>query len=330
MATTDDFDLVLLNGGSDIPSPDDPADAKDINDAFKQIDGYLGVFPCTSGTRPPSPKYRQVIRETDTGRLLYWDNSNWVDMVTNTPGLIPAGTTAQRDAYYGVPAAGAPGAAARVALANKAPRWFNTDAGMNWEEQYFAATADAGSVKGRRSPTAGWYPIAGRLPWWRADGGTSGQNITAGTTNTPLATYGMWSIPTDHHVLVQTVEVFEDAFFKFDRANGQLFCKIPGRYRLTFNIAVGAAGGGTGTVGVSAMKNTINADSTVNNIGRGIVHREASELVHMSATQTSHILPADVLRLIGLNGVGGFTQLFGGPNPADAIWEMQYVSPTLD
>jgi hypothetical protein len=44
---------------------------------------------CTSTTRPASPFEGQVIYETDTNRVLVWDNSAWV-MVLDTdqpPGL---------------------------------------------------------------------------------------------------------------------------------------------------------------------------------------------------------------------------------------------------
>lgn len=33
---------------------------------------------CTSSTRPASPYVGQLIYETDTGRNLFWDGSNWV------------------------------------------------------------------------------------------------------------------------------------------------------------------------------------------------------------------------------------------------------------
>jgi hypothetical protein len=76
-------------------------------------------------------------------------------------GLVPAGTTAARDGLYGVPS----NAAARVALANTAPRWFNTDAGKNYTQQYFAQDGDAGAGVNTRT-TAGWYAAidSGRVP----------------------------------------------------------------------------------------------------------------------------------------------------------------------
>lgn len=55
--------------------------------------------------------------------------------LVNNP-LIPAGSSAARDGFYGTPAS----ASARVALANSAPRWFNTDKG--YQERYFAPVSD--------------------------------------------------------------------------------------------------------------------------------------------------------------------------------------------
>lgn len=74
-----------------------------------------------------------------------------------TPGVIPAGTTAQRNAYWSEP--GTP--EQRVALANKIARWYNTEKG--YEEQYFAAYNDA--TIGPLTPakaTAKWAPVTGR------------------------------------------------------------------------------------------------------------------------------------------------------------------------
>jgi hypothetical protein len=73
-------------------------------------------------------------------------------------GLVPAGTTAERDAYWGTPAAGQP----RIDLANRFARWFNTDLG--WEEQYYCAYNETGTGKlaqTPQAPTAKWGPVAG-------------------------------------------------------------------------------------------------------------------------------------------------------------------------
>lgn len=66
------------------------------------------------------------------------------------------GTTAERDARFGVPA----NDAQRVALANQQIRWFNTDYG--WEEQYFAVNGTFGLTAPDKVMTdakAAWYPL---------------------------------------------------------------------------------------------------------------------------------------------------------------------------
>jgi hypothetical protein len=73
------------------------------------------------------------------------------------------GTTAQRDAYFGVP-----GTTAQVAaLANQMPVWYNTDKG--WEEIYYAPVGTAGlTALGLISTAfAMWYPVSGKLPHFK-------------------------------------------------------------------------------------------------------------------------------------------------------------------
>lgn len=66
-------------------------------------------------------------------------------------GLVPAGTSAERDAYWGTPAS----ATARVELANRNARWFNTDKG--YEQQYYAQFDDAGVGAAPARDVFGWY-----------------------------------------------------------------------------------------------------------------------------------------------------------------------------
>lgn len=65
------------------------------------------------------------------------------------------GTTAERDLRFGVPA----NDTERVALANKAVVWYNTD--RKWEESYYATHGLTGLITGRNVSTdipSGWYP----------------------------------------------------------------------------------------------------------------------------------------------------------------------------
>lgn len=87
---TNNFQIPLISGGSDDPEPDEVADAKDINDGFKEVDNYLGVLISTSTTNPASPKRQQLIVDTDTGILKYWSGTQYVQLI-NTAAVVPAG-----------------------------------------------------------------------------------------------------------------------------------------------------------------------------------------------------------------------------------------------
>lgn len=107
--------------------------------------------------------------------------------------LIPAGTTAARDGLYGTPST----AAGRVALANAAPRWFNTDKG--YEERYFAPTSDSAQA-GYNTLFArvggGWLPQGqGLVPVnWTAPTVVTG---TAQANGNTLALNGVGSVACD-------------------------------------------------------------------------------------------------------------------------------------
>lgn len=66
------------------------------------------------------------------------------------------GSTATRDALFGVPGGSVP---AQVALANRGIQWLNTDFG--WVESYYAPTGSAGlTARGLvTGSAAGWYPV---------------------------------------------------------------------------------------------------------------------------------------------------------------------------
>lgn len=119
-------------------------------------------------TLPPTPTLGLVLPDPGTGQQFSTATQNgWMQTIDSafaadrgrlgaietSNGLVPAGTNAQRDAYWGIPGS----AAARVALANKAARWYSTD--NEHLQMYFAAYNDAGAdtltpVKA----TAGWGP----------------------------------------------------------------------------------------------------------------------------------------------------------------------------
>lgn len=148
---TNRLNLQKPAGGSSGTIPgDDPADIDVINDNSDKIDAAVGVRYVTSTTRPATPYDGQLIKETDTGKLLVYRQgiSDWEDAA---PGL--RGSTALRDLYYGTP--GTP--ALRVALANKDPRWFNTDKGF--EQVYCSQFDDAGATIRNSAATHGWKAV---------------------------------------------------------------------------------------------------------------------------------------------------------------------------
>lgn len=94
-----------------------------------------------------------ALRELEEGiRTLQKRQNELQASVSGLPLL--RGTTAARDAAYGVPAT----VADQVALANLKVNYWNADTG--WEEQYYATVGSAGlTARGLVSGTAaGWYP----------------------------------------------------------------------------------------------------------------------------------------------------------------------------
>lgn len=152
---TNRLNLQKPAGGSSGTIPgDDQADIDVLNDNADKIDAAVGVRYVTSTTRPATPYDGQLIKETDTGKLLAYRQgiSDWEDAV---PSL--RGSSSLRDLYYSTPGTAPGDAAARVALANKYPRWLTIEKG--YEQQYFAAFDDAGvSATTPVRATAGWAP----------------------------------------------------------------------------------------------------------------------------------------------------------------------------
>jgi hypothetical protein len=90
---------------------------------------------------------------TRVGSLETWRTTVTPNLAT---GLIPSGTAAERDTYWGVPGT----ALEKVTLANKGARWFNTDKG--YMERFYTAVEDPAVTVGYKSwmarATAGWKP----------------------------------------------------------------------------------------------------------------------------------------------------------------------------
>lgn len=82
-------------------------DLGQINSNSDQIDAALGLIECTSTTRPASPGDGQLIYETNTASLSYWNGFAWVEPIRGfirytTKALMDANTTAVAGAHANV------------------------------------------------------------------------------------------------------------------------------------------------------------------------------------------------------------------------------------
>lgn len=64
------------------PDPEELYDIGVHNSNYDKIDDNTGITICTSSTRPPSPRPRRAIFETDTNLGYVWDGSEWVQIST--------------------------------------------------------------------------------------------------------------------------------------------------------------------------------------------------------------------------------------------------------
>lgn len=136
-------------GGSSGTIPgDDQADIDDINDNMDIVDESMGFRRVASTGLPATPFDGQPVALTDANDAIKLRaGTEW-----KNPGVIPSGTTSQRDAYYPAPGS----AAARVALAATTPRWFNTDKG--YVQLYHAQFDDPSVGTAPAAVTHGWKP----------------------------------------------------------------------------------------------------------------------------------------------------------------------------
>lgn len=136
--TTPNLNLTLA-----VPGSGEPFDTDVVNANFSAIDTMAGTNTATETTQ--------------NARLTAVEKFTLPSASSPTTGVVPAGTTAQRDAMWPAPST----AAERVALANKAARWHNTDANFGFEQRYFCPTTDsaeAGYLAQNARGAGGWMP----------------------------------------------------------------------------------------------------------------------------------------------------------------------------
>lgn len=155
MATTNTPNLALTLA---VPGSNEPFSTSVVNANFTAIDTEVGTQRSTDSSQ--------------NARLAVIEDLTLPTASGANVGVVPKGTTAERDAFWGTAATGAD----RVTLANKWPRWLNTDKG--WVEQYFAQHDDPSVGTAPAKKVFGWKPAmtAGRVPI---------HNFSVAASNTP-------------------------------------------------------------------------------------------------------------------------------------------------
>ncbi len=119
-----------------------------INEGFIKVDAAVGVFICTSTTRPATPFGGQEIYETNTKNSLYWSTAlvRWVPL-----GIPNASSDALRNALFPVPAT-----SDRVYRTDKGEgEQMEFYSGTAWDVPYYPFRMAAGTASWTTSATAG-------------------------------------------------------------------------------------------------------------------------------------------------------------------------------
>jgi len=209
------------------------------------------------------------------------------------PGLVPKGTTAQRNAHWGTPGS----AAARVALANMGARWFNMDLG--YEEEYFSGTADAGASPLVSSPSPGWYPSGVRMKPYVLVDKTIAQSTASGNAT------ATWSAS----------DAVYDAYNMYDPAqNTRLTVPLGGLYRCTYRVRTNSA---TLPLAVAAYRN-----GAVYARGAGSAAAMTGGASSVSETFTAFLSAGQYLELV-VSSTGVTPIQLGG----ESFFELEYIGP---
>lgn len=100
------------------PDPQELYDISVANGNMDIVDDNVGVTFCTSTTRPPSPKPRRIIFETDTLKAFGWTGTDWIQIadlgvagavlesIVNAKGDLLVGTADNVVGRFGVGANG--------------------------------------------------------------------------------------------------------------------------------------------------------------------------------------------------------------------------------
>jgi hypothetical protein len=308
----------LARGGSSIPGRLSPTGEQltDWNDGTA-VGFYWSLS--TALNLPPGTSTRRVgwVRATDTTVYQYavdpaggaewvrsWNGVTWTAWSTSTTSH--RGTAAQRDAAYGVPATDA----ARVALANRRPTWFNTDLG--WLEEYYAPTGLAGltALGLTAGVAAGWYPV-GEGPAIRLVASApqsvsgAGQRITA------------WSAPGVGNSRVRGGAAY------FTYLNGFITIVRAGIYRIHAHTLVQAGAG-------SVILYVISTTPAIGNLGVMTTTLNGTYGVTNTVDVAEVYLPAGTQIFYSSEaGAYGLNQGGNGLQPTAGEFAVRYLRPAL-
>lgn len=81
-------------GSTGLITPDEVVDVDKLNGNSDKIDASIGLIKATSTTRPSSPFDGQIVRESDTSRVIVWDQSASKWLPLGIGGLVPVAPSA--------------------------------------------------------------------------------------------------------------------------------------------------------------------------------------------------------------------------------------------
>lgn len=281
--TTPKLALTLPVSGSG-----EPFSTSKTNQNFEKIDAFAGTTTTAlaSGVTATSA----VATRTTS---LEATRTAYLDATGTTPGLTPGGTTAQRDAYWGVPA----NATARKDMANRFARWGNEGTGC--VEQYRAATGD-GAGAGVTSPVAGWYPMYGTLPYAFAYKNAS-QSVTTEATLTFTSNESLNGITVSN--------------------TGTMTVSQGGYYRVWANVRLG----GTATAADKVLTITVNGTTSAD--ARLVAAFAATTWDRVvSLTGTLRLAAGDVVRFRGDSNGNAHNATSSGTF-AEPSFGLEYIQP---
>lgn len=245
------------------------------------------------------------------GALYYNDGTRW--HLGNTP--VVANATARSALFTG------------TLQPDQGSGVMMTDTGIDW---VFYATWNASTNPGGATPS-GWYPAPGSDVFLHMDRIASqaiANNATApvlGDSQT-AGTFAL-GVPRTNQPMTLASQVYTNAFFSWDRSQGQLKPIIAADYDITAFVQwpVNSAGFGQAAVTKNSLvildANTLAYDADAATATKRPLNR--------MTVKNAQLLTTDIVRLLAFNNAGGGTISFGtDAQPSALFFDIRYVGPT--